>query len=72
MNTSEMVKVDGIGIGLLISSMSVQSATETDKQDLSIIEIAGHKVPVTKGGLYDRFRSNPLYLSSVRKHQMLI
>lgn len=59
MNTSEMVKVVGIGIGLLISSMSVQSATETDKQDVSIIDIAGHKVPVTKGGLYDRFRSNP-------------
>nr|WP_197467516.1 hypothetical protein [Vibrio cidicii] len=59
MNTREMVKVVGIGIGLLISSMSVQSATEQDNQDVSIIDIAGHEVPVTKGGLYDRFRSNP-------------
>lgn len=59
MNTREMVKVVGIGIGLLISSMSVQSATEQDNQDVSIIDIAGHKVPVTQGGLYDRFRSNP-------------
>lgn len=59
MNTREMVKVVGIGIGLLISSMSVQSATEQDNQDVSIIDIAGHEVPVTQGGLYDRFRSNP-------------
>ncbi|WP_334037192.1 hypothetical protein [Alteromonas macleodii] len=59
MNTRETVKVVGIGIGLLLSSMGVQSATEQDKQDVSIIDIAGHEVPVTKGGLYDRFRSNP-------------
>ncbi|MFZ8169107.1 hypothetical protein ACO1HB_09780 [Alteromonas macleodii] len=59
MNTRETVKVVGIGIGLLLSSMAVQSATEQDKQDVSIIDIAGHEVPVTKGGLYDRFRSNP-------------
>lgn len=59
MNTREMVKVVGIGIGLLISSMSVHSATEQDKQGVTVIDIAGHQVPVTKGGLYDRFRSNP-------------
>ncbi|WP_052813828.1 hypothetical protein [Shewanella sp. cp20] len=59
MNMREMVKVIGIGIGLTISSMSVQSATEQDRQDVSIIDIAGHQVPVAKGGLYDRFRSNP-------------
>lgn len=25
----------------------------------TVIDLAGHKVPVVKGGLYDRFRSNP-------------
>lgn len=59
MNTKEVVKVVGIGVGLLISSMSVQSAIEKNKKDVSLIDIAGHEVPVTKGGLYDRFRSNP-------------
>ncbi|MCF7518023.1 hypothetical protein [Pseudoalteromonas sp. L21] len=59
MNTKQVVKVVGIGVGLLISSVSVQSATEKNKKDVSIIDIAGHEVPVTKGGLYDRFRSNP-------------
>ncbi|AZD08215.1 hypothetical protein C4K26_2812 [Pseudomonas chlororaphis] len=27
--------------------------------DSTLIDIAGHQVPVVKGGLYDRFRSNP-------------
>ncbi len=59
MNTRELVKVAGISLGLLMSSMSVQSAAAQDKQDVSIIDIAGHEVPVVKGGLYDRFHSNP-------------
>ncbi len=29
------------------------------KSEETIIDLAGHQVPVAKGGLYDRFRSNP-------------
>ncbi|MDH0301720.1 MULTISPECIES: acetoacetate decarboxylase (ADC) [unclassified Pseudomonas] len=30
-----------------------------DHADTTVIDIAGHPVPVLKGGLYDRYRSNP-------------
>jgi hypothetical protein len=32
---------------------------DTIKPDQSVIDLVGHKVPVLKDGLYDRFRSNP-------------
>lgn len=32
---------------------------DTIKPNQTIIDLAGHKVPVVKGGLYERFRSNP-------------
>ncbi|WP_390453255.1 acetoacetate decarboxylase (ADC) [Chryseobacterium sp. Alg-005] len=32
---------------------------DTIKPEQTIIDLAGHQVPVLKGGLYDRFRSNP-------------
>lgn len=32
---------------------------DTIKGDQTMIDVAGHQVPVVKGGLYDRFRSNP-------------
>lgn len=33
--------------------------TDTIKPNQTMIDLAGHHVPVLKGGLYDRFRSNP-------------
>ncbi len=44
---------------LLVTSINAQSASEQHTQAVSIIDIAGHQVPVVKDGLYDRFRSNP-------------
>jgi len=32
---------------------------DTIKPDQTVIDLAGQQVPVVKGGLYDRFRSNP-------------
>lgn len=36
-----------------------QNTKDTIKPNQTIIDLAGHKVPVVKGGLYERFRSNP-------------
>lgn len=36
-----------------------QITMDTIKPNQTIIDLAGHKVPVLKNGLYDRFRSNP-------------
>lgn len=49
--------------GLILGSMTpvawANSPTGADQAEQSVIEIAGHDVPVVKGGLYDRYRSNP-------------
>ncbi|RTZ46155.1 hypothetical protein EJ377_17080 [Chryseobacterium arthrosphaerae] len=34
---------------------------DTIRPNQTIIDLAGHQVPVVKDGLYDRFRSNPRY-----------
>lgn len=34
-------------------------AADTDNVEHTVIDIAGHDVPVVKDGLYDRYRSNP-------------
>ncbi len=45
---------------LLLSSLVGQVWAQGAAPDGSpVIDIAGHKVPVVRGGLYDRFRSNP-------------
>ncbi|WP_330206825.1 acetoacetate decarboxylase (ADC) [Pseudomonas sp. AM14(2022)] len=49
--------------GLLITTFANAALAETpemsDLTETTTIDIAGHSVPVVKGGLYDRFRSNP-------------
>jgi hypothetical protein len=49
--------------GLLITTFASAALAETpqmpDLTETTTIDIAGHPVPVVKGGLYDRFRSNP-------------
>ncbi|WP_045121975.1 hypothetical protein [Pseudomonas sp. GM30] len=49
--------------GLLITTFANAALAETpemsDLTETTTIDIAGHPVPVVKGGLYDRFRSNP-------------
>lgn len=54
------MKIAAAVSGFLLSTASSPSRAENpvdSKQ--TIIHIAGHDVPVTAGGLYDRFRSNP-------------
>ncbi|MGX5221327.1 hypothetical protein [Pseudomonas sp. S9] len=49
--------------GLLFSTITSHALAQTpempSQSDTTLIDIAGHQVPVVKGGLYDRFRSNP-------------
>jgi hypothetical protein len=49
--------------GLLFNSLANAALAETPDMpgptDTTTIDIAGQQVPVVKGGLYDRFRSNP-------------
>ncbi|GAB0156831.1 acetoacetate decarboxylase family protein [Chryseobacterium sp. Alg-005] len=43
----------------IIVNQKNQIIMDTIKPEQTIIDLAGHQVPVLKGGLYDRFRSNP-------------
>ncbi len=43
----------------IIVNQKNQITMDTIKPEQTIIDLAGHQVPVLKGGLYDRFRSNP-------------
>ncbi|SDI26680.1 hypothetical protein SAMN05216189_1003198 [Pseudomonas delhiensis] len=46
--------------GLFVTASAWADATATNSQpETTLIDIAGHEVPVVKGGLYDRYRSNP-------------
>jgi hypothetical protein len=44
---------------LTLAGLLAMSIVNDTKADTTTIDIAGHKVPVVAGGLYDRYRSNP-------------
>src|SRR5262245_22712629 len=50
-------------VGILMNTVSAFALAEnsdgTKDTESTMINIAGHEVPVVAGGLYDRFRSNP-------------
>ncbi|WP_207886210.1 acetoacetate decarboxylase (ADC) [Pseudomonas sp. 30_B] len=47
--------------GLFVNALAATAWAEVPptKSESTLIDIAGHQVPVVKGGLYDRYRSNP-------------
>ncbi len=45
--------------GAIATTRDVSNISGIIKGDQVMIDLAGHQVPVLKGGLYDRFRSNP-------------
>lgn len=47
--------------GLFVNALAATAWAEVPptKSESTLIDIAGHEVPVVKGGLYDRYRSNP-------------
>lgn len=44
---------------MAIAGMALMATAAAREQESTTIDIAGHQVPVLKGGLYDRYRSNP-------------
>ncbi|WP_417531479.1 acetoacetate decarboxylase (ADC) [Marinobacter lipolyticus] len=49
----------GVIMGSMMPAAWAVSPATAEQGDSTVIDIAGHDVPVVKGGLYDRFRSNP-------------
>ncbi|WP_290901886.1 acetoacetate decarboxylase (ADC) [Aquabacterium sp.] len=58
MNIRTIAASAGLLLSFLATPSWAQAPTESP-QGNTLIDIAGHTVPVPKGGLYDRFRSNP-------------
>ena len=52
----------------LFANQKNQTMMDTIQPEQTIIDLAGHQVPVLKDGLYDRFRSNPR-LSVIEKER---
>lgn len=49
----------GVILSFLLNPSWADDTSRTMKTENTTIDIAGHEVPVVKGGLYDRYRSNP-------------
>ena len=45
--------------GLFVNALAASASADVPAAESTMISIAGHEVPVVKGGLYDRYRSNP-------------
>ncbi len=52
-----MKKMSMLVLGAALISTTVANAGV--EKPTTVVDVAGHSVPVVKGGLYDRFRSNP-------------
>lgn len=59
MRVTNIPLIAAVFLGAITAAAQAQDAGETRQLDNTIINIAGHEVPVVKGGLYDRYRSNP-------------
>jgi hypothetical protein len=59
MNARTLAASVGVAISLFTGASWAAGAVSTDQPESTTIDIAGHPVPVMKGGLYDRYRSNP-------------
>lgn len=59
MKSTNMLWAAGFVLGLASTSLMAQGQPPAKAPSETVIDIAGHKVPVVTGGLYDRYRSNP-------------
>lgn len=51
--------IAGLVLSAMIPAAWASSPAGIEQVEQTVIDIAGHQVPVVKGGLYDRYRSNP-------------
>ena len=56
MKARQLAATAGLILGAMIPAAWASSPEQVEQ---TVIDIAGHQVPVVKDGLYDRFRSNP-------------
>lgn len=59
MNIRNLTATAGIVLGALTNASWAEDTADAQKSESTTINIAGHVVPLVKGGLYDRYRSNP-------------
>lgn len=59
MNIRNIAVMTGILLGGAAATSQAESLSGNQSAETTTINIAGHSVPVVKGGLYDRYRSNP-------------
>lgn len=59
MNIRNIALMAGIILSTFAAPSSAEKSAEVKRPDRTIINIAGHDVPVVAGGLYDRYLSNP-------------
>lgn len=59
MKTSILALTAGLMMAAITAPALASSDDSTAQPGQSLIDIAGHAVPVVKDGLYDRYRSNP-------------
>lgn len=56
---ASQIKVAALALGIMIPTAWASSPEGDQNVERTVIDIAGHDVPVVEGGLYDRYRSNP-------------
>ncbi len=53
------ITVAAVALSMMIPTAWASSPESHEQVERTVIDIAGHEVPVVEGGLYDRYRSNP-------------
>ncbi|WP_371227931.1 acetoacetate decarboxylase (ADC) [Pseudomonas sp. QE6] len=59
MKLGSVAAITGLFLNALLTPAWAEVPSTNGQAESTIIDIAGHEVPVVKGGLYDRYRSNP-------------
>lgn len=59
MKIKRLAAATGVLLSANLSPVWADDASDIQHAESTTIDIAGHEVPVVKGGLYDRYRSNP-------------
>lgn len=59
MKITKLAAAAGVLLCTLLSAAWADGTSDRQQDGRTTIRIAGHNVPVVKGGLYDRYRSNP-------------
>lgn len=59
MKNTKMMLAAGLLLSITTTQLMAEGLADAQHKEEVVIDIAGHKVPVVAGGLYDRYRSNP-------------